>query len=261
MVLAHLLGTYGRKIADPSQITLLHFDHGWRKESGLEEPALVKILAKQLGVGFLHEKLPHPKEKLSRNLEEDGRLKRQTAYARILEARPKGTVILTAHHEQDAVESLLWRFFRGEFDEFRQGILFHDSGCMRPFLKVLKEEIRDYAQTEGVKYFNDPGNEDPKFYRAWMRTQVFPLLEEHFPHIKKVLARYLTDAPPATINQTHRLLEGVQILTGSPLNRAQRKALHEMTQSLAPGATLSLPGGAQIRRTGDGYLIKNSDPK
>ena len=259
IVLAHLLCTFGRKIAEPSQITLLHFDHGWRKESALEERALVEALATRLRVKFLHHKLPGPSDRQSRNLEEDARLKRQKAYSEIAAASTNPVTVFTAHHESDAVESILWRFLRGEFDEYRQGILFQDSNVIRPFLKVTKEEILTYAQDEKLSFLNDPTNLDPQFFRGWVRTTVFPMLETHFPQIRKTLARYLTDAITGTIEEGQTLTDAVQVVTGSSLNRAQRKALHEMSRSLIPGATLSLPGGTQIRRTRDGYLIEIID--
>jgi tRNA(Ile)-lysidine synthetase-like protein len=262
MVLAHLVCTYGRKIANLSQITLVHFDHEWRAESGREEKSLVENLAKLLGVKFIHQKLASPEsEQASKNIEEDGRLKRQAAYANLLKSRSPDSVILTAHHENDAVESIFWRFCRGEFDAFREGILFQDSACLRPFLKVTKKEIGEYASIEKIEFLEDPTNQDSKFFRAWMRTEVFPLLEAHFPQIQKTLSHYLTKPTSDTIDDPHGLTLAVQTVIGTSLNRAQRTALHEMANQLTPGKALSLPGGVQIRRTVDGFFIENVTEK
>jgi tRNA(Ile)-lysidine synthetase-like protein len=259
VVLAHLLCTYGRKIMDPNQTTLLHFDHGWRKESAHVEHELVEALAQTLGVNFLFRKLVAPEAaRLSQNLEEDARFKRQEVYEELCQVNP-GSFVLTAHHEDDAVESIFWRFLRGEFDEFRAGIMFRDSNCIRPFLKVSKEEIREYARAEKLQFVEDATNLDPKFFRGWMRSAVFPLLETQFPRVRKVLARYLTSGPSGPIEDASGLTLAVQTVTGSRLNRAQRKALHELSQSLKLGGTLSLPGRMQIRRTPEGFLIENLD--
>ena len=257
MVLAHLLCTYGRKVCSPEQITVLHFDHGWRKESATTEKKLVEKFAESLGVKFLHRALPKPSERMSQNLEEDARLKRVAVYDEL--TKRERAIVLTAHHEDDAVESLFWRFLRGEFLEYREGILFSDSGCLRPFLKVTKEEILRYAQAEKVKFAKDPTNDHVKHFRAWMRKLVFPLLETQFPQIKKVLARYLTKGKVVPIEQQTGLEDAIQAVTGTGLNRAQRLSLHEMTKKLKLGATLSLPGGHQIRRTREGFLIENLD--
>jgi tRNA(Ile)-lysidine synthetase-like protein len=260
MVLAHLIASYGRKIIDREQITLLHLDHGWRKESAHEERMLVERLAKNLGVKFIHRKLPEPSERASQNLEEDGRLKRQAVYQEMSGFPKLQSLVMTAHHENDAVESMFWRFLRGEFYEYREGILFYDSGCVRPFLKVTKEEILSYARAEKVDFLEDRTNRDPRFFRAWMRMEVFPLLEKSFPNLQKTLSRYLTKLETAPIDTREERSAGLQaaveIVTGTSLNRSQRKALHEMVVGLKPGASLSLPGGRQIRRTEEGFLIR-----
>ena len=263
VVLAHLLCTYGRKIIDPEKVTLLHFDHGWRKGSADQEKKLVEAFAKLLGVKFLFQKLSAPDDsRLSQNLEEDARLKRQSIYRELTESESL-KIVLTAHHEDDAVESVFWRFLRGEFLEYRDGIKFRDSECIRPFLKVTKEEILEYARAEKLTYATDSTNFDPKFFRGWMRSAVFPLLETQFPQVRKVLARYLR--PRLTIDEVNPIDEesglilAVQTVTGVSLNRAQRKALHELSKALKLGGTLSLPGDMQIRRTPEGYLIENSD--
>jgi tRNA(Ile)-lysidine synthetase-like protein len=259
VVLAHLLCTYGRKILDPRKTTLLHFDHGWRKESANAEQNRVEALAQSLGVRFLFRKLVAPdSERMSQNLEEDARLKRQAVYEELRTENPSAFV-LTAHHQDDAVESIFWRFLRGEFDNFRQGIMFRDSNCIRPFLKVSKEEIREYALAEKLHFVEDATNLDPKFFRGWMRSAVFPMLETQFPQVRKVLARYLTSASSVPIEQGSELTLAVQTVTGSRLNRAQRKGLHELSQSLKLGGTLSLPGDLQIRRTSEGFLIEKAD--
>ena len=259
MALAHLLCKYGRKILESNEITLLHFDHGWRKESADSEKKLVENLAKNLGVKFLHQKLPEPVERLSRNLEEDGRLKRQAAYEVLQGTHEHGAYILTAHHENDAVETIFWRFLRGEFDEYREGILFHYSEYIRPFIKVKKKEILAYARAEKVEFLHDPTNDDSRYFRVWMRKIVFPLLETQFPQVQKVLARYLTKGTLVPIEKGSGLVEAVQIVTGEPLNRAQRKSLHELTLKLKLGACLSLPDGKQIRRLKEGFLIETID--
>ena len=147
MCLAHLICTYGRKIIDPTLVTLLHFDHQWRKESGTIEKKAVQQLANSLGVKFLSVKLPsHRQKTLSKNLEEDARLKRNEFYSSKTGSSKEYAFVITAHHADDVVETLMWRFFRGELFLQNEGILFQDNNVLRPFLKVLKEEIYQYAK-------------------------------------------------------------------------------------------------------------------
>jgi tRNA(Ile)-lysidine synthase len=190
MVLAHLISKYGRKVVASEQITLLHFDHQWRTESSTVEKETVRSWAEQLGVKFLTVRLDHPHERpLSVNWEEDARLKRNEFYAS-QGSSVSGALIFTAHHSDDVVETLVWRFFRGELFEQNEGILFQDNNVLRPFLKVSKEEIYAYAQAEQVPYHEDPGNQDSGQMRAFFRRELKPILLKQFPGFRCSILRY-----------------------------------------------------------------------
>ena len=191
MSLAHLLATYGRRIIDPKLITLLHFDHQWRKESGTVEKKAVQKLATELGVDFVSVKLKSQRQKpLSRNLEEDARLKRNEYYSRMCGSTKKYAFVFTAHHADDVVETLIWRFLRGELFEQNEGILFQDNTVLRPFLKVTKEELYTYVRSEKVAFYEDPSNHAPSQMRAFLRSELQPLLSRHFPGYRTAVLRY-----------------------------------------------------------------------
>jgi tRNA(Ile)-lysidine synthase len=60
---------------------------------------------------------------------------------------------------------------------------------VRPLLDVSREQIRRFAETEGIPWREDPSNRDPCFDRARLRTEVMPLLQEKFPGATPSLAR------------------------------------------------------------------------
>jgi tRNA(Ile)-lysidine synthetase-like protein len=193
MVLAHLICTYGRRIADRCQITLLHFDHQWRPESATIEKESVAKLAEQCGVGFESVVLEAQCQKsLSKNLEEDARLKRNAYYQSRAQGDSRFANVLTAHHADDVVETLIWRFFRGELFEQNEGILFQDNNVLRPFLQVTKDEILAYASAEKISYHEDPSNEDTHQMRAFFRKELKPILLKHFPGFRTSVLRYVT---------------------------------------------------------------------
>ena len=260
MVLAHLITNYGRKIVNPEQITLLHFDHGWRVESGTVERAGVEQFANKLGVGFISKKLASPnQDRQSSNLEEDARLKRNEVYAELTCEGGPYQFVFTAHHQDDVVETLFWRFFRGELDEYRGGILFQDSKVLRPFLKATKEEIRAYALDEKVPFFEDPTNASSDPFRGWMRNQVVPLLETHFPQVRAVVAKYSNQKPELKVPSVDASLQAIETVTGNSLNRAQRQSLQKMVSEMQVGASLTLPGHVQVKRLKSSFLIENLD--
>lgn len=260
MVLGHLLARYGRNFIESGRITFLHFDHGWRPESAGVEREAVENLARGLGVAFLHRKLVPPAPDSGINIEEDARKKRGAVYDELAgEGRPY-RYVLTAHHRDDLSETLFWRFLRGEFDHAREGILFRDCQCLRPFLQVNKNEIRRYAAEESLSPFEDPTNADPRRFRAWMRGQVFPLLEASFPSVRETVAAYARRSPPEPgAPATEGMPDLLSVLIRNPLNRTQREALQKMIESSSEGATLFLAGGVQLKRMKSGWLIENPD--
>ncbi len=262
MVLAHLLARYGRKVVSPEQITLLHLDHGWRPESAHEERDTVRLLAANLGVGFMGRRLPAPRGKglESRNLEEDARLKRQKVYRSLAGEGKPYSMVLTAHHRDDQAETVLFRFLRGELLELGGGILFQDGDSLRPLLQVRKSLIRAYAKEEGIVFHEDPTNADSRRFRAWARGRVFPLLEGHFPAVREVLAQY----PERLASHTggglvQGVKAGVELAIGRPLGRAQMDELRAQLSGTTRRRALSLPGGARLRPVKQGYLIENID--
>jgi tRNA(Ile)-lysidine synthetase-like protein len=262
MALAHLLARYGRKVAAPEQITLLHLDHGWRPESAGEELDSVRYLAESLGVGFLSQRLPAPRGRAleSRNLEEDARLKRQKVF-RALTGKANGySAVLTAHHRDDQAETVLFRFLRGELFELGGGVLFQDDKILRPFLRVNKARIRAYAAEECIASHEDPTNADPRRFRAWARGRVFPVLEEHYPAVRDVLARYSERrVGPSGNPMLPSVKAAVELAIGRPLGRAQVEELRLQLSEGGPRRAISLPGGARLRPVKQGFLIENLD--
>lgn len=255
MTLAHLISRYGRKIIAPELITLLHLDHGWRAESGTTEKEGVALLAEKLGVKILHRKLEVcASSQRSENREEDARIKRTEVYESLAGEECTYRFVLTAHHQDDLAETLFWRLARGELIENRAGILFKDFCVLRPLLKVSKELLRSYASEESISFFEDPTNQDTQSFRAWYRKKLLPELQNQFPRFNQTLARYAEDEGRI---EASPLAEVIQTVTSSRVNRAQRKALQELTASAKVGGRLTLAGGIVLTRVKTGFLIEN----
>jgi len=103
-------------------------------------------------------------------------------------------VIALAHHADDQAETLLLQLLRGSgvrgasamplFTK-REGL----PDIFRPLLNSSRQEICDYAQTNGLKWIEDESNEDDSYPRNFLRHRVFPLLNEKFPSYRENLSR------------------------------------------------------------------------
>jgi tRNA(Ile)-lysidine synthase len=100
-------------------------------------------------------------------------------------------VLVTAHHQQDQIETFLLQLLRGsglrglssmqEFDEKR--ILW------RPFLNVDQALIKDYLINNKIEFAQDESNFNDKFDRNFLRNNILPLIIERFPQALKTINR------------------------------------------------------------------------
>ena len=84
--------------------------------------------------------------------------------------------ILTAHHREDQVETLLMRILQNSPFYTYRGILKEDGHVFRPMLDVSKKEIMDILRLSGLKWSEDSTNEDLSYLRNSIRHCIVPLL-------------------------------------------------------------------------------------
>jgi tRNA(Ile)-lysidine synthase len=109
-------------------------------------------------------------------------------------------LIVTAHHANDQIETVLFRFFRGTGLIGLQGIPQKNNQIIRPLLFAYKNNILSYAQENNLQWVDDSSNSSSYYTRNFIRLQLMPILHQHFPEID------------ITINENiHRLTEAAQI--------------------------------------------------
>ncbi len=89
--------------------------------------------------------------------------------------------IVTAHHMDDNIETLLMNFFRGTGMAGLHGILPRQENLMRPLLFARKEQLEQYAQAFSLSWVEDSSNDTDKYARNFFRRQVIPLVERTIP--------------------------------------------------------------------------------
>lgn len=107
------------------------------------------------------------------------------------ESRPelKASYILTAHHANDNIETLLINFFKGTGISGLHGILPVQGKILRPLLFARKKELLQYANEKGLPYVEDSSNVSDKYTRNFFRHQLFPLLSGIYPNVEENLLR------------------------------------------------------------------------
>lgn len=92
------------------------------------------------------------------------------------------TYLLTAHHANDNIETLLINFFKGTGIKGLRGILPKQQHLIRPLLFATRKEIESFAKENNLQFVEDSSNLTDKYTRNYFRHQVIPLVEKVFPH-------------------------------------------------------------------------------
>lgn len=176
-VLLHGLSVLARTERDLTVIAA-HFDHGLEDGSdGWIESC--RRWARLMGVEFVFKSAGERLASCS-NLEAASRQLRYGWLARLGEA---GDTVMTAHHADDQAETFLGQVFRG--GDFPQLAGIHPSRpivhrskvrLVRPLLDFSRQQIRDYAVSNGLDWIEDPSNRRNDANRNFLRNRLLPTL-------------------------------------------------------------------------------------
>lgn len=114
---------------------------------------------------------------------------RESRYAWLsrLAAGVGASVIMTAHHQDDQVETILMRVLAGSGPAGLAGIATRRGRLFRPLLPFRREELAEYLHLAGVGSWSDPANLDPRHQRSWIRNSLLPILREKLPDVDRRL--------------------------------------------------------------------------
>lgn len=170
------------------KIIVAHVNHKLRIESE-EEAQMVEKYAKDNGLIF---ELLEINDYLEKTFtEEDARRRRYEFFNELLK-KYNANKLLTAHHGDDLIETILMRLTRGSNLSGYIGIKEISTHCdnlvLRPLLKVTKDEIIKYLEENNVPYRVDKTNNELEHTRNRYRHIILPFLKKENP---KVHEKYL----------------------------------------------------------------------
>jgi tRNA(Ile)-lysidine synthase len=157
-----------------------HINHKLRaKESDLDEN-FVRDLCKKNHITFELCTLSKIKKG---NVEEEGRLGRYT-FLENIRKKHGAKWILTAHHRDDNIETVLFNLIRGSFLSGIKGIAEADSErhILRPLLDLSKAEILKFLKQKGISFRIDKSNLDTAYSRNLLRHKIIPLFKKINPN-------------------------------------------------------------------------------
>lgn len=152
------------------QLIVAHFDHGIREDSSKDAEFVEKLATKynlkfELGKGNLGSEAS---EALARD--------KRYAFLRTIQKKYQAGAIITAHHQDDAIETSIINLLRGTG---RRGLtsLKNRDDIIRPLLGFTKKQLINYATEHNLKWREDPTNEDTKYLRNKVRQEIVPKMD------------------------------------------------------------------------------------
>jgi len=90
--------------------------------------------------------------------------------------------LMTAHHLNDSVETLLFNLSRGTGIAGLTGIPERNEYIIRPLLSFSQEDLTQYVESEKLEYRTDSTNLKDKYARNFLRHHVVPALQKQNPN-------------------------------------------------------------------------------
>jgi tRNA(Ile)-lysidine synthase len=191
-----LLAALAQIARPPLRLRALHVDHRLHPHSG-RWSAHCRRVARRLKVPLAVRIV-----KVARARGESPEAAARAArYAALAAALGEGEALLTAHHEDDQLETVLLQLLRGAgvaglaamppIAPFARGVL------ARPLLSMPRARLSAWLRTRGLPWIEDDSNADLRLDRNYLRLRVLPPIRERWPRASATAsrsARHLAEA-------------------------------------------------------------------
>ncbi len=166
-------------------IIIAHVNHNVRRES-IEEEHFIKNYCLENNLFF---EAMIIEEYSDDNFHNEARNIRYNFFDSIVH-KYSANYLMTAHHGDDLIETILMRIVRGSnlngYGGFKMIVDMGDYKIVRPLISFTKDELENYDIENGVKYYIDSSNKKDKYTRNRYRKYVLPFLksEDKDVHLK-----------------------------------------------------------------------------
>lgn len=118
---------------------------------------------------------------------------RAARYQALAERLRPDEFLLTAHHADDQMETVLLQLLRGGGLRAAAGMprvaAFAQGFHARPLLEFTRAELEDWARQQGCTWLEDPSNLDARFDRNYLRLHVLPAIRGRWPAAARTVGR------------------------------------------------------------------------
>lgn len=191
MVLLKLIGQLPRYLRP--KLHIAHFNHNLRDISQQEQKE-ISLYCQRQGFSF-HTESWSEGGNVKGNVEAKAR---EARYAFLYEVMEEQNIekLLTAHHGDDQVETILMKLIKGSLLENFQGIkdvnVILGKTVIRPLLEFTKHELQIYADSEQLVYWEDASNASDDYLRNRVRRYMLPVIQEENQNYLRQIHNFVT---------------------------------------------------------------------
>lgn len=191
--LFHLLNKAKKDLS--LKIIVAHVNHLLRGKDSDSDEKFVKTLCLENEVTFALKRanIKSLSKKSKKGLEETGREIRYDFFKTLAKTH-KSKFILTAHHADDNLETILFNFVRGSSLKGLCGMEEKEEFCknlylIRPLLNFSKKQIEEYLKLNHIPFKTDKTNKDITYKRNFLRHKIIPTLKKINPSFAETVAK------------------------------------------------------------------------
>ena len=171
------------------KIIFAHVNYNVRKES-VEEKEYVKDYCKKNNLIF---ECLDITEYGDDNFENEARRIRYKFFGRLAK-KYNANYVMTAHHADDLMETILMKLVRGSnlngYAGFKSVVQRDGYKIIRPLITYTKDELIQYNKDNNIKYYIDKTNSDSFYTRNRYRKNILPLLKEENIDVHKKFLKF-----------------------------------------------------------------------
>lgn len=179
------------KLKDKYNLKLIiaHVNYNVREES-IEEENYIRDYCKKNNLIF---EFLNIEEYGDDNFENEARRLRYKFFGRLAK-KYDAKYVMTAHHADDLMETILMKLVRGSnlngYAGFKSVVQRRGYKVVRPLISYTKDELIEYNKENNVKYYVDKTNSDPFYTRNRYRKYVLPFLKKENSEVHKKFLKF-----------------------------------------------------------------------
>ncbi len=193
------------------QLIIAHVNHNVRYES-FEEAEYVKHFCEKNALVY---ETMIIEEYGDDNFENEARTIRYNFFETLVK-KYSANYLMTAHHGDDLIETILMRIVRGSnlngYSGFKKIVDMDSYLIVRPLINYTKKELEQYNDINNIKYYIDSSNSSDKYTRNRYRKYVLPFLKNEDSNVHYKFLKFsdtLESASRFILNEKNKALKRV----------------------------------------------------